>query len=100
MGEAALIGVEHRFYLRLQQGTRHPKSREGCILVQGLRETVFEVLRAVLSITLVVAAAELDPLGMGPAFVIPIRRIAGRVHMFLKDEAEEPEGPGVPRSPV
>ena len=37
---------------------------------------------------------------MGLAFVLPIRRIAGRVQMFLKDEAEEPEGPGVPRSPV
>ncbi|WP_250988293.1 hypothetical protein [Methanoculleus oceani] len=69
-------------------------------MVQGLRETVFEVLRAVLSITLVVAAAELDRPGMGLAFVIPIRRVAGRVHMFIKDEAEELEGPGVPRSPV
>ncbi|WP_292729319.1 hypothetical protein [Methanoculleus sp.] len=52
-----------------------------------------------LPITLVVAA-ELDRPGMGLAFVLPIRRIAGRVQMFLKDEAEEPEGPGVPRSPV
>jgi hypothetical protein len=64
--------------------------------VQGLKETVFEVLRAVLSITLVVAAAEPDRPGMGLAFVIPIRRIAGRVHMFLNDEAEECEGPGEP----
>ncbi|MGI5937442.1 MULTISPECIES: P-II family nitrogen regulator [Methanoculleus] len=34
----------------------------------------------------IVAAAELDRPGMGLAFVIPIRRVAGRVHMFLKGE--------------
>jgi len=34
----------------------------------------------------IVAAAELDRPGMGLAFVIPIRRVAGRAHMFLKGE--------------
>ena len=48
----------------------------------------------------IVAAAELDRPGMGLAFVMPIRRIAGRVHMFRKDEAGEHEGPGVPQAPV
>ena len=43
----------------------------------------------------IVTAAELDRPGMGLAFVIPVRRVAGRVHMFRKDE-----GPEVPRAPV
>ena len=45
----------------------------------------------------IVAAAELDQPGMGLAFVLPIRCVTGRVHMFRKDEAA---GPGEPRAPV
>lgn len=67
--------------------------KEIVLTVVGARETD-RVLDAI------VAAAELDRPGMGIAFVLPIRCVAGRVHMFRKDEAEEPEGPGVPRSPV
>lgn len=48
----------------------------------------------------IVAAAELDRPGMGLAFVMPIRRIAGRVHMFRKGEAGEHEGPGLPQTPI
>ncbi|MCK9298124.1 P-II family nitrogen regulator [Methanoculleus sp. YWC-01] len=45
----------------------------------------------------IVAAAELDQPGMGLAFVLPIRCVTGRVHMFRQDEAE---GPGAPRAPM
>jgi len=33
----------------------------------------------------ILAAGELDRPGMGMAFVVPIRRVAGRVHMFRKN---------------
>lgn len=48
----------------------------------------------------IVAAAELDQPGMGLAFVMPIRRVVGRVHMFRKGEAGGHEGPGLPQTPV
>ncbi|MDV2481726.1 P-II family nitrogen regulator [Methanoculleus sp. Wushi-C6] len=48
----------------------------------------------------IVAAAELDQPGMGLAFVMPIRRVAGRVHMFRTGETGEHEGPEVHRAPV
>jgi nitrogen regulatory protein PII len=73
------------------------------IAIEPEKEIVLTVVAAYQTdvvLDAIVAAAELDRPGMGLAFVIPIRRIAGRVHMFLKDEAEEPEGPGVPRSPI
>ena len=59
--------------------------------------TVVAVDRTDAVLDAIVAAAELDQPGMGLAFVLPIRRVAGRVHMFRKDEAESP---GAPRAPV
>ncbi|WP_292519884.1 P-II family nitrogen regulator [Methanoculleus sp.] len=48
--------------------------------------TVVAATRADAVLDAIVAAAELDRPGMGLAFVIPVRRVAGRVHMFLKGE--------------
>lgn len=57
--------------------------------------TVVAASRTDAVLAAIVAAAELDRPGMGLAFVIPVRQVVGRVHMFRKDEGTE-----VPRAPV
>lgn len=70
------------------------------IAIEPEKEIILTVVAAARTdavLDAIVAAAELDRPGMGLAFVLPIRRVTGRVHMFRKGEAE---GPGVPRAPV
>ncbi|WP_067075168.1 P-II family nitrogen regulator [Methanoculleus horonobensis] len=70
------------------------------IAIEPEKEIILTVVAADRTDTVldaIVAAAELDQPGMGLAFVLPIRRITGQVHMFRKDEAESP---GAPRAPV
>ncbi|HOI13010.1 MAG TPA: P-II family nitrogen regulator [Methanoculleus sp.] len=70
------------------------------IAIEPEKEIILTVVAAARTdavLDAIVAAAELDRPGMGLAFVLPIRRVTGRVHMFRKDEAESP---GAPRAPV
>ncbi len=73
------------------------------IAIEPEKEIILTVVAAARTdavLEAIVAAAELDQPGMGLAFVLPIRRVTGRVHMFRKDEAGEHEDPGEPRAPV
>ncbi|MDD4567103.1 hypothetical protein L21_0901 [Methanoculleus chikugoensis] len=80
-------------------GIREVKSLLG-IAIEPEKEIILTVVaadRADAVLDAIIAAAELDQPGMGLAFVLPIRRVTGRVHMFRKGEAEDP---GAPREPV
>ncbi len=73
------------------------------IAIEPEKEIILTVVAAARTdavLEAIVAAAELDQPGMGLAFVIPIRHVTGRVHMFRKGDAGEHEGPGVPHAPV
>jgi len=66
------------------------------IAIEPEKEIVLTVVAAARTdavLDAIVAAAELDQPGMGLAFVVPVRRVVGRVHMFRKDEGEASRAP-------
>lgn len=80
-------------------GIREVKTLLG-IAIEPEKEIILTVVaanRTDVVLDAIVAAAGLDQPGMGLAFVLPIRCVAGRVHMFREDGAESP---GAPRAPV
>ncbi|MDI3506473.1 MAG: nitrogen regulatory protein 1 [Methanomicrobiaceae archaeon] len=72
-------------------GIREGKTLLG-IAIEPEKEVILTVVAAERTdavLDAIIAAAELDQPGMGLAFVLPIRRVAGRVHMFRKNEGAE-----------
>lgn len=62
------------------------------LAIEPEKEVILTVVAAERTDTVldaIIAAGELDQPGMGIVFVIPIRRVAGRVHMFRKNEVGE-----------